>query len=556
MSSPRPPKKFLVTRHRGAISWYAKTGQRASTIETTNFDPAIVRPGDVVIGTLPMQVAAQVCRAGGRYWHLAIDVPAEHRGRELSAEDMIAFGARLEEFKLDWLGTRVSLTPAVDLSYGGSADRPAIHICVATGETLANLLPAMCLPWVELVILETPEMKESADHLEEMIKRFFPAGSGQGSDRRVTRVPLPSPTTLALMDVEMQRAAAEIVARAPEHELVVNATGGYKFMTQALIDAFRPYSSIFYCHIQEDVLEAVWPRAPATWPLPKDLLTLEKALLANRSRIEDQAPLDEGTLAGVHERIHATATLALRAGTDGFTPKLIAFLHGEAQQAQVPGPGGSHQRIIDPRHVVRYRPRRGWETSLLVELNRIGLTEARSTEEFPFAFSFKSVEAAQYVGGGYLEEFALLCVEDLGVELPQMGWNVHVDSLYPIPDRPARKLNELDVALVWRNRLLVIECKAGMQLLWSDTSKPQDIINKLGMLRREKAGLFGSVWLLGRVPLKVPGDADVLQRMKESRIEGLNGRDALLSLPARLRAWCGSGDIRAATLDWASLQLR
>jgi CRISPR-associated protein Csx16 len=57
-----------------------------------------VQPGDTVAGTLPVQVAAEVCRKGARYLHLSLDLPASARGRELSADEMESFGARLEDF--------------------------------------------------------------------------------------------------------------------------------------------------------------------------------------------------------------------------------------------------------------------------------------------------------------------------------------------------------------------------------------------------------------------------------------------------------------------------
>jgi CRISPR-associated protein Csx16 len=88
---------YFITRHPGAIAWACEEG-----IEVTHFidhlDIATLQPGDVVIGTLPVNLAAEVCARGGRYLHLSLDLPPELRGRELSAEDMRRCGARVEEF--------------------------------------------------------------------------------------------------------------------------------------------------------------------------------------------------------------------------------------------------------------------------------------------------------------------------------------------------------------------------------------------------------------------------------------------------------------------------
>lgn len=63
-----------------------------------HLDPAQLAPGDTVIGTLPVHLAAEVCARKGRYLHLSLTVPADKRGSELSLEDMQACQARLEAF--------------------------------------------------------------------------------------------------------------------------------------------------------------------------------------------------------------------------------------------------------------------------------------------------------------------------------------------------------------------------------------------------------------------------------------------------------------------------
>ena len=87
----------LVTRHFGAIEWAARQGLHIDQ-KISHLDPAAIQPGDVVIGTLPVNLAAQVCERGGRYYNLSLDLPPEARGRELSADDLESYGARLEEY--------------------------------------------------------------------------------------------------------------------------------------------------------------------------------------------------------------------------------------------------------------------------------------------------------------------------------------------------------------------------------------------------------------------------------------------------------------------------
>jgi CRISPR-associated protein Csx16 len=88
---------WFVSRHRGAVEWVARRGIEVDE-EVDHLDVDRVQGGDTVIGTLPVHLAAKVCKKGARYLHLSIDIPPELRGREMSVEDMQRCGARLEEF--------------------------------------------------------------------------------------------------------------------------------------------------------------------------------------------------------------------------------------------------------------------------------------------------------------------------------------------------------------------------------------------------------------------------------------------------------------------------
>ncbi len=90
---------WFVTRHPGAVEWARRQGIVVDH-PVAHLEVDRIALGDVVIGTLPVNLAAAVCACGGRYRHLSLDLPAEWRGRELSADDMQRFGARLEEYRI------------------------------------------------------------------------------------------------------------------------------------------------------------------------------------------------------------------------------------------------------------------------------------------------------------------------------------------------------------------------------------------------------------------------------------------------------------------------
>ncbi len=93
---------FFVSRHEGAVAWAAARGIAA--VSVPHLDLNQVGPGDVVIGTLPLHLAAGVCERGARFLSLDMDLPADWRGRALSAAEMEACGARLTEYQVIRVG--------------------------------------------------------------------------------------------------------------------------------------------------------------------------------------------------------------------------------------------------------------------------------------------------------------------------------------------------------------------------------------------------------------------------------------------------------------------
>lgn len=94
---------WFVSRHQGALAWFERRGIAVDHM-VPHLEPMDVGAGDLVIGTLPVSLAAAVCARGAQYVYLTLQVPPEWRGQELSAAQMEACNATLEAFEVRSLG--------------------------------------------------------------------------------------------------------------------------------------------------------------------------------------------------------------------------------------------------------------------------------------------------------------------------------------------------------------------------------------------------------------------------------------------------------------------
>ncbi|MDP8052784.1 CRISPR-associated protein Csx16 [Pasteurella atlantica] len=90
-------KTYFVSRHQGAIDWI-KTQDIKIDHFIEHLDVDMVKNGDVVIGTLPIHIAAQVCKKEAKFYFLSINVHKEQRGQELNKDELIKQECKLQQF--------------------------------------------------------------------------------------------------------------------------------------------------------------------------------------------------------------------------------------------------------------------------------------------------------------------------------------------------------------------------------------------------------------------------------------------------------------------------
>ena len=89
-----------VVRHQGAIDWIKKQNIHIDTW-TDTLDLNSVKSGDIVMGILPIHLAAEVCSKGGSFVALCMDLPKQYRGKELSVEELENLSCTLKPFHVE-----------------------------------------------------------------------------------------------------------------------------------------------------------------------------------------------------------------------------------------------------------------------------------------------------------------------------------------------------------------------------------------------------------------------------------------------------------------------
>jgi len=382
---------------------------------------------------------------------------------------------------------------------------PELHLMIATGQNLANLIPALQCRAREVWVLRTPAMKDSAAHLATALKaRGVEVQLIDFADDDVTR---------------LHAQAEQLAQRVGPRPVVVNLTGGTKLMTLALVQtlaadlqtapgAAEPH--LVYCDTAHRRLDWLAPQ-PRTEPM-QPVLKIDDVLLAQGYRRQGGSggaeAADWQRRAG--ERATLTRWLGDKAQDIG---RFFGALNVLAQRA-LP----ADDKFL-PAQELRYTPG-GAAADLLRLAREAGLLSWDGRADIVF----NDRNAAEYLGGGWVEEYAGFKFSGAranGGWAPRLRIE-HVDS---------RTTNELDGVLVHDNRLLLVECKAAR----TDQAFA-DWVYKTSQLARSVGGQLARPLLL---TAREVDDAH-RQRAREYGVHVLAAGE-LRRLPDYLRDWMADG---------------
>lgn len=375
-------------------------------------------------------------------------------------------------------------------------NRPDLHLCIATGQNLPNLIPALQLGARRVVVLETPDMGDSARNLKTAL-------SAHGIE--VERWPFDDASPERIV------AAAEAAAlKYGQGALVFNATGGHKLMTLALTEQLRMADDlhVLYCETRRDRIDWLLPTAETE--ALGDVLSLEDVLLTQGMRVQTRGERDGYWAQDAQAREGLTRELGDQAD------KLARFF-------------GTLNRLAD--QCLRNEPDGPWQFEQELEFTPGGRNAdvlRRAVECGLISWDddtrvvFRNEAAARYFRGGWLEEYAWIKLRGL----KPRDWSVNLRAV----SAKSQAENEFDALLVHRNRLLMIECKTSR--FGRDAMKDASYVYKLAQLAAQTGGSMAQSLLLSARPVS----EDVCKRADEARV-GILAAEKIRDLVDYLRDW-------------------
>lgn len=395
-----------------------------------------------------------------------------------------------------------------------------LHLCILSGQSLPNLLPLCQYRPQRIALAVSPDMES---RIQPMIATLLKAGLIERAEDVISLPGMPDSDYASMLTWSRQHVGL-LRQCLPDHQLVLNATGGTKLMSQALAIACQEQtdSAVLYCDTIHDSIEWLAPRLQRE-PLPANLLDSATILKANGIERDSSLSDEIEWCALVEARGELTRWLASEAaGSLGsFFPALNHALHELKSE-------------LLPQVAVFGKPASSsaWREALrrLEQHELLGLAEPMIPTAPP-KLQIESADALRYLSGGWLEEYLWLCMRDAGLQDVHCSQQISAE----LGSDEESKLNELDLVVGHRNRVLVIECKT------ADLLRPgayNQMLDKLDSLGKRTGGLLTQCWLVAaRWPHHSEAQQNRLRLLARSRNITLVEPRHLAELPARIQSW-------------------
>lgn len=378
-----------------------------------------------------------------------------------------------------------------------------IHVCIVTGQPLANLIPILQEKPEQIVLLITPQMRADALQFQTTLELA-------GWERKALLSFELSEERYDELFIHALEIESNLTQQFPSAQLTYNASGGTKPMALAFFDVFKDHR-VIYNDMNHREISVLAP--PNHKPIPQaSVLTMALALKAERKTLRSANSADPTWQKRVKSRAKFTQSLAQFAAAE---PSSLRFINGIAHSAL-------QQGFDQPQSVNVW----GKLLNLLSQArsHHLIIWDAESS-----LLAFTSEDSAKYFGGFWLEEYVYNEAMTLGFEEVACGVDITDDS-----KRKANIRNDIDLIITHRNQLLFIECKT------SKVDKEAEIIYKLDSLATQAGGSFASMLLVTAQPLTyTTREGRVVQageRAKSHKIRTCESKE-ILTLKAVLANW-------------------
>lgn len=341
-----------------------------------------------------------------------------------------------------------------------------IHLCIVTGQPLANLIPILQEKPSLIILVVSKDMEGAAQIFLTTLKQ---AGWAQEDIHLYEDLPSSNHDLIFEKAVEIEDFLNQ---QHPDGQVTFNATGGNKLMALAFMSVFGSGSHrVIYTDTRNQHIEVLYP---ANNPAIKmqSVLTLPLYLKAEgktlRSRQDDDAVWKDKA----NKRRKATQYMARNA--DQITGLVSQFNRHFSVF-------NDNQKAPDPIKLSSV-PKGSWKETLAL-LCETGVLDGENDRWYPVAS-----DCARYLSGSWIEEYVWLTAIDSGAE--DVALSLEFTDDY---SRKENIRNEIDVAVLHENRLLLIECKTGNIAL---EGKESDMVYKLDSLAEQAGGQLAEAALV------------------------------------------------------------
>lgn len=405
---------------------------------------------------------------------------------------------------------------------------PSIHVCLVSNQLLANLIPAYSDPDIKGVVLFTGDgnLNKQARRLTELFaKKAIPV---------VKKVNAKNSFDFDILSKEAEHVKEYLQKNYATFTWKINVTGGTKPMSIAVHQCFAnsEQAQVIYQDTQNRLLRTMTPSLP---DLPnRSVIDLESYLQAHNFIMTHNPATDHSTIELMKSRKHVINDIYVR--NINRIWMLSSVLNFPASTAGDIYKNNPLTQKLNPKTKIH--------KDAIPLLNKLANEGFFNIDYHDKKIVFSSKEAARFIGGGWLEEYAYWCAVDAGIEYIGLNvegyWNNNVNNKENTSANEAEEAtNEFDLLLCHHNHLLVVECKA---LSFGRQINGQEIINKIDALGKRLGGLFGKSMLLASDRLKGRGDHTVdqhehiIKRIQSYQLELVEGSE-FKTLTERFNNW-------------------